>query len=83
MFAPTSKQRSGGAETESFNSRSRLRCTTRVEISTSEPESGHVGREGPLSTEEVYEEVHGNKVTELRALEPVHLPVPSTSHHRA
>jgi len=60
-----------------------LRCTTRVEVSTSDPGLEQEGRMGISPFDEFCEEAQGDKGVELRPLEPVYLATPIGSHQTA
>lgn len=83
MYPQTPRQRTETADAESLNSRSRIRCTTCVEISTSDPESDLDGKKAPSSIEELCEERQEDKAMELNALEPLHVTVPVGRYRNA
>lgn len=72
-YALTSRHGPGAADAESLNSRSRIRCTTRVEISTTESESAYGAKGMAPSIGDSCEVDHGDKYVELRTLELAHL----------
>lgn len=80
MLSSSTRQRPVTADAELELSRSRIRRTTYVEISTSEPERA---KTMPSPIEEERANEHMRNAVELGTLEPAHLATPDAVYRRA
>ncbi|KAJ4993292.1 hypothetical protein SVAN01_01267 [Stagonosporopsis vannaccii] len=82
ILTSSTPQRSGTADAELSISRSRIRRTTYVEISTSEPEHGLDAKDSPSPINQKYAKEQTFDTLELRPLDPAHLSTPDEVHRR-